>query len=94
MFVSFFFAAGLAVTLAVTAFHESMNFVLKPQKRECFYEHFIADSPVYKVEAFVLSGGNLDVLLTIHGPLSKDEEMEVAILSLLALMILTVLNRV
>lgn len=58
---------------AVTAIHETMNFVLPPLQRQCFYEDFSANSPTQKIEVFVLSGGRLEVLLTLHGPLTKDE---------------------
>lgn len=53
--------------------HDSMNFVLQPMKRECFFEDFDKNSPARTVEAFVQSGGNLDVMLTVHGPLELDE---------------------
>lgn len=55
------------------AIHESFNFVLPPQQRRCFFEQLNRDSPSHRVEAFVLSGGNLDVLLTFHGPLIESD---------------------
>lgn len=64
----------------VQASHESFNFILPAQKRECFFEDYKSDSKGRKIEAFVLSGGNLDVLLTIHGPLSNDEVIQVLLL--------------
>ncbi len=66
----------LAFLLALhisNAFHDSLNFVLPPKTRQCFYENFETSSPSRTVEAFVQSGGNADVLLTIHGPLSLEE---------------------
>jgi len=63
-------AAGLVLyALCVLAVHDSFNFELHPMTRECFFEDFDKNTPVKMVEAFVQSGGNLDVLLTIHGPL-------------------------
>lgn len=55
------------------AIHESFNFVLPAAQRRCFFETLSRDSPAHKVEAFVLSGGNLDVLLTFHGPLIESD---------------------
>ena len=55
------------------AVHDSLNFVLDAQKRACFFEDFDSNTPTRTIEAFVLSGGNVDVLLTIHGPLSLAE---------------------
>ena len=63
---SVWFFAVLVLALAV---HDSMNFVLKAGVRECFYEDFDANSPVRTIDAFVQAGGNVAVLLTIHGPL-------------------------
>lgn len=61
---------GLLTVLAlVVGVHDSMNFVLKAGVRECFYEDFDANSPVRTIDAFVQAGGNVAVLLTIHGPL-------------------------
>lgn len=59
------------------ATHESFNFILPAQKRECFFEDYKTDSKGRKIEVFVLSGGNLDVLLTIHGPLSEEDVIKV-----------------
>lgn len=56
-----------------SAFHDSLNFVLQPKSRECFYENFDSNSPSRTIEAFVQSGGNADVVLTIHGPLTLDD---------------------
>jgi len=55
------------------AVHDSYNFILAPMKRECFFEDFDKNTPARTVEAFVQSGGNLDVLLTIHGPLDLTQ---------------------
>ena len=59
------------------AFHDSLNFVLAPKTRQCFFENFEATSPTRTIEAFVQSGGNADVWLTIHGPLGLQEIREV-----------------
>jgi len=42
--------------LAADALHESMNFVVPPLKRKCFYQDLVKDSPSHKVEAFIISG--------------------------------------
>lgn len=42
--------------LAVDALHESLNFVVPPLKRKCFYQELVKDSPSHKVEAFIISG--------------------------------------
>lgn len=60
------------------AFHDSLNFVLAPKTRQCFYENFEATSPTRTIEAFVQSGGNADVWLTIHGPLDLQEIRDVS----------------
>jgi hypothetical protein len=64
---------GVLCISSVYAIHESFNFVLPPLQRRCFFETLSRDSPAHKVEAFVLSGGNLDVLLTFHGPLIESD---------------------
>jgi hypothetical protein len=58
--------------VSIGAVHDSLNFALAPSKRECFYEDFgINDQR--EVEAFVNSGGLLDISLYIYGPLTVDE---------------------
>jgi len=42
--------------LAADALHESLNFVVPPLKRKCFYQELVKDSPSHKVEAFIISG--------------------------------------
>lgn len=67
-----YYCAALALAsclCTVIGVHDSFNFELLPMKRECFFEDFNLNTPVKTVEAFVQSGGNLDVVLTIHGPL-------------------------
>ena len=53
--------------------HDTLNFVLLPGKRQCFYEDFDNNSPARTLEAFVRSGGYLDVKFIVHGPLELDE---------------------
>lgn len=60
------------------AVHDSLNFLLQPLERQCFFEDFDSNTPVRTVEAFVLSGGNVDVLLTIHGPLDLESIRKVS----------------
>lgn len=77
----------LLMTTAVFGVHDSMNFVLKPMLRECFYEDFDGNSPVRTIDAFVQAGGNVAVLLTIHGPLELSEIRSVSGQSILSIMI-------
>ena len=69
----------LVLANVINAFHDSLNFVLQPKARQCFYENFDSSSPTRTLEAFVQSGGNADVLLTIHGPLTLDDIRAVSI---------------
>ena len=62
-----------SLSCTTRAVHDSMNFILKPMERECFYEDFDGNSPVRTIDAFVQAGGNVAVLLTIHGPLELSE---------------------
>lgn len=57
----------------LNAVHDSLNFILSPKSRQCFYEDFDSNSPAKTLEAFVQSGGNLDVKVIVHGPLDLDE---------------------
>jgi hypothetical protein len=41
-----------------------------------FFEDFTVSSPSHKVEVFVAAGGKLDVLMTIHGPLTLGQVYE------------------
>lgn len=59
------------------AFHESFNFIIPSSKRSCFYQELERNSPAYKVEVFLLSGGSLDIFLTFHGPLIESDIMNV-----------------
>ena len=63
----------LACCVKVWSLHDSLNFILHPGRRECFYEDFISPSLTRVVETFVEVGGLVDVKLTIFGPLSLDE---------------------
>lgn len=71
--IALLFLVIASVFSIAVAFHDSLNFVLQPKTRECFYENFDSNSPSRTIEAFVQSGGNADVLLTIHGPLTLDD---------------------
>ena len=53
--------------------HEVLSFKLEPKARQCFFEEFAKTTPVQLIEVFVIEGGSLDVLLTVHGPLKIDE---------------------
>jgi hypothetical protein len=62
---------------SVAALHENFNFILPAGKRQCFFHEVRNDTPSHRVEAFVLSGGSLDVLLTFHGPLIESDILKV-----------------
>ncbi len=53
--------------------HDALSFHIEIDTRVCFYEDFDKVNPVRTIEAFVLSGGDLDIKLTIHGPLDLDD---------------------
>ena len=53
--------------------HESMNMVIQARTRECFYEDMNQNDPAHTVEAFVRTGGNVDVYFTINGPLDLQD---------------------
>ena len=53
--------------------HEVPSFVLEPQTRHCVFEDFTKTTPVQLIEVFISEGGNLDVLLTVHGPLKLED---------------------
>lgn len=68
-----FYLTILYMSYQIIAVHDSLNFILKPRSRQCFYEDFDKNSPARTLEAFVQSGGNLDVKVVVHGPLELDE---------------------
>eukprot|EP01041_Mallomonas_annulata_P012714 gene12714-26781_t len=69
--------ASVALLLFINfnwAVHDSLNFVVEPKRRECFYQDFPKDALPHIVEVFVESGGgNVDLTLQIFGPLSLDQ---------------------
>ena len=67
------FLVFIITSQIVVAVHDSLNFILPPMKRDCFFEDFDTSSPTRTIEAFVQSGGNVHVFLTVHGPLTLDE---------------------
>ena len=44
---------------------DSLNVILPPGGRECFYDDIPADAAVRKIEVFVPSGASVDVLLEV-----------------------------
>jgi hypothetical protein len=68
----------LCLTLSYATF-ESYNFVLSAKKRECFFEEFKSTESSTKIEAFVLTGGNLDVVLNVYGPLQYEDIVKVVV---------------
>ena len=52
--------------LSAHAVHDSLNFVLMPKKRECFFEDFEEGSLSKTVEVFVEAGGNSVVYFKVN----------------------------
>jgi hypothetical protein len=73
----FLWCGSLTIVL-VSGVKDSLNFVLPAGKRECYFEDIEADS-TRTIEAFIQSVGNVDVQLTIHGPLSLPEIRKVCL---------------
>ncbi len=46
---------------------------------EGFFEDFTASTPSQKVEVFVAAGGQLDILMTTHGPLTLAQVYAVSV---------------
>jgi hypothetical protein len=61
---------------AIMAIHESMNFILHPSKRECFYDDLSTVNEERAIDIFVNSGGFLDIMFYIYGPLTVEEIKE------------------
>ena len=47
----------------VNAFHDSLNFIIPPSSRQCFFEDFGASTPVKTIDTFVQSGGKANMKL-------------------------------
>lgn len=58
--------------------HESLNFHLPAKERRCFYEKFERDNLKRNIVVFVQDGGDMDVLLTSHGPLEYEQAVSVS----------------
>ena len=63
MVMSRFIILSSLVINAVVAVHDSLNLIVQPKRRECFFEDFADASSSRTVEAFVQSGGNMDIYL-------------------------------
>jgi hypothetical protein len=66
-----------AVVLPVPTTHESLNFHLPAKERRCFFENIEKDSLKRNIIVFVQDGGDMDVLLTTHGPLEYQQAIHV-----------------
>jgi hypothetical protein len=76
---SLILALLFAIIFPINCVHDSLNFLLAPRTRQCFYEDFDSNSPAKTLEAFVQSGGDLDVKVVVHGPLELDEMRSVSL---------------
>lgn len=63
---------------AVMGVHDSLNFILPPGGKECFFEELVLDANPREVEIFVPHNGNVDILLKIYGPLSLGNVQQVS----------------
>lgn len=61
------------------AFHDSLNFIVGPNAKQCFYEEFADASTVKTIDVFVQSGGLHAIGMQISGPLSVEEVRKVSI---------------
>lgn len=52
---------------------ESFNFYLQPRDRECFFDDIDMERPGRVLEVFMHAKGDMQVDLTIHGPLSFEQ---------------------
>jgi hypothetical protein len=52
--------------LFVMGAHDSLNVILAPGGRECFFDDIPDGAPVRSIEVFVPSGANVDVLLEVN----------------------------
>lgn len=74
MFLLSVLLAHLMCELAtVNAFHDSLNFIIPPSSRQCFFEDFGATTPVKTIDTFVQSGGKANMKLQIYGPLNLEQ---------------------
>ena len=62
--------------LSSWAVHESLNFILQPKERQCFFQEFEKDSYAHLVEVFVEAGGNLAVQMEVFGPITEVEDVK------------------
>ncbi len=58
--------------------HESLNFLLPAKERRCFYENIEKDNLKRNIVVFVQDGGDMDILLTSHGPLDYQQAVHVS----------------
>jgi hypothetical protein len=66
----------------VAPIYETLNFEVKPGQRSCFYDTVDLDVPGRNIEVFVHSPGDIEVLLTIHGPLKYEDMIHVKFLQI------------
>jgi hypothetical protein len=77
------FAVLLLAALApAQSFHDSLNFIVGPRAKQCFYEDFIDISAAKTIDVFVQSGGKSAIEMEISGPLSLEDVKSVSALLL------------
>ena len=68
-----YFIFVLSTFAIACALDEGFKFVLDAGARRCFFEHFTTLSAPKSIDVFVESGGNLDILLTLSGPMELKQ---------------------
>jgi hypothetical protein len=64
-FLRILFFLGISLPFEVFSLHDSLNFILPPLGRECFYEDIDIGLGARSVEIFVPSGSNLNIQLEV-----------------------------
>ena len=62
---------------SVSSTRESLNFQVAAKERQCFFENIEGSSPSRVIDVFVHSGGNIEVIHSIHGPLEYKDIIHV-----------------
>jgi hypothetical protein len=63
----------LAALAPAQSFHDSLNFIVAPRAKQCFYEDFPDTGATKTIDVFVQSGGKNAIELEVSGPLSLTD---------------------
>ncbi len=58
-------AMAFLLAACVHAFHDSLNFIIPPRARSCFFEDFEGPGLPKIIDVFVQSGGKSDMVLQV-----------------------------